>query len=55
MKIIIINLLFCSPAEYVVYKVKEMGLVSEQVIMNVMEEFNNLDVHHKGKLTAKDI
>ncbi|KAJ9566391.1 hypothetical protein OSB04_002357 [Centaurea solstitialis] len=44
-----------SSAEYVVYKLKEMGLVSEQVIMNVMEEFNNVDVHHKGKLTANDI
>ncbi|CAH1448200.1 unnamed protein product [Lactuca virosa] len=44
-----------SPAEYVVYKLKEMGLVSEQLIMNVMEGFNDLDVDHSGTLTVNDV
>ena len=42
----------CSPAEYIVYKLKEMGLVSEQLIMNVLEGFKNQDVDHSGTLTA---
>ncbi|KAK9067024.1 hypothetical protein SSX86_014348 [Deinandra increscens subsp. villosa] len=44
-----------SPAEYVVFKLKEMGLVNEQLIMNVMEGFKTLDVDHSGTLTANDL
>nr|XP_043618333.1 two-pore potassium channel 1-like [Erigeron canadensis] len=44
-----------SPAEYVVYKLKEMGLVSDQLIMNVMEGFKNLDVDQSGTLTRNDL
>ncbi|KAI3785111.1 hypothetical protein L1987_44223 [Smallanthus sonchifolius] len=44
-----------SPAEYVVFKLKEMGLVNEQLIMNVMEGFKNLDVDNSGTLTANDL
>ncbi|GJV38097.1 two-pore potassium channel 1-like protein [Tanacetum coccineum] len=44
-----------SPAEYIVYKLKEMGLVSEQLIMNVLEGFKDQDVDHSGTLTANDI
>ncbi|GKB50016.1 two-pore potassium channel 1-like protein [Tanacetum coccineum] len=44
-----------SPAEYIVYKLIEMGLVSEQLIMNVLEGFKDQDVDHSGTLTANDI
>ncbi|XP_071713270.1 two-pore potassium channel 1-like [Rutidosis leptorrhynchoides] len=44
-----------SPAEYVVYKLKEMGLVSDQLIMNVIEEFKTLDVDNSGTLTSNDL
>nr|GEU74006.1 two-pore potassium channel 1-like [Tanacetum cinerariifolium] len=44
-----------SPAEYVVYKLKEMGLVSDQLIMSVMEGFKNLDLDNSGTLTANDL
>ncbi|KAK1433115.1 hypothetical protein QVD17_10021 [Tagetes erecta] len=44
-----------SPAEYVVFKLKEMGLVNEQLIMNVMEGFKTLDVDNSGTLTANDL
>ncbi|KAL4562956.1 hypothetical protein LXL04_026987 [Taraxacum kok-saghyz] len=44
-----------SPAEYVVYKLKEMGLVSEQLITNVMEGFEDLDLDHSGTLTVNDV
>ncbi|KAL8231264.1 hypothetical protein R6Q57_001042 [Mikania cordata] len=44
-----------SPAEYVVFKLKEMGLVNDQLIMNVMEGFKDLDVDNSGTLTANDI
>lgn len=44
-----------SPAEYVVYKLKEMGLVSDQLIVSVMEGFKNLDLDNSGTLTANDL
>ncbi|KAI7739038.1 hypothetical protein M8C21_021907 [Ambrosia artemisiifolia] len=44
-----------SPAEYVVFKLKEMGLVNEQLIMSVMEGFKTLDVDNSGTLTASDL
>lgn len=47
--------LLCSPAEYVVYKLKEMGLVNDQLIMSVMEGFKTLDVDNSGTLTSNDL
>ncbi|XP_076950915.1 two-pore potassium channel 1-like [Bidens hawaiensis] len=44
-----------SPAEYVVYKLKEMGLVNDQLIMSVMEGFKTLDVDNSGTLTSNDL
>ncbi|KAI8008637.1 Transport inhibitor response 1-like protein [Camellia lanceoleosa] len=45
----------CSAAEFIVYKLKEMGTISEEDISVVMEGFKNLDVDQSGTLTAADL
>uniref|UniRef100_A0A2K2C9H1 Potassium channel domain-containing protein n=1 Tax=Populus trichocarpa TaxID=3694 RepID=A0A2K2C9H1_POPTR len=42
-------------AEFVVYKLKEMGKISEEDIALVMKEFEDLDVDQSGTLSASDI
>ncbi|XP_074587635.1 two pore potassium channel a [Curcuma longa] len=42
-------------AEFIIYKLKEMGKISEQDIALVMEEFEDLDVDHSGTLTTSDL
>lgn len=37
------------------YKLKELGKISEEDIALVMEEFDDLDVDHSGKISASDI
>ncbi|KAJ0963535.1 hypothetical protein J5N97_028657 [Dioscorea zingiberensis] len=44
-----------SAAEFIVYKLKELGKISEQDIAIVMDEFEDLDVDHSGKISASDI
>nr|XP_043611548.1 two-pore potassium channel 1-like [Erigeron canadensis] len=44
-----------SVAEYVLYKLREMGKVSDEDIATVAEGFKNLDKDHSGTLTANDI
>ncbi|KAH7673339.1 Two pore domain potassium channel protein [Dioscorea alata] len=44
-----------SGAEFIVYKLKELGKISEEDIALVMEEFDDLDVDHSGKISASDI
>ncbi|CAH1439886.1 unnamed protein product [Lactuca virosa] len=44
-----------SAAEYIVYKLREMGKVSNEDIAIVVEGFKNLDVDHSGTLTVDDI
>ncbi|KAJ9566834.1 hypothetical protein OSB04_002800 [Centaurea solstitialis] len=44
-----------SAAEYIVYKLREMGKVSDEDIAIVVEGFKNLDVDHSGTLTVNDI
>ena len=46
---------FCSGAEFIVYKLKELGKISEEDIALVMEEFEDLDVDHSGKISASDL
>ncbi|WCJ33081.1 Two-pore potassium channel 1 [Euphorbia peplus] len=41
--------------EFVVYKLKEMGKITEQDISLVMEEFENLDVDDSGTLSVSDL
>ncbi|XP_057463888.1 two-pore potassium channel 1-like [Actinidia eriantha] len=43
-----------SVAEFIVYKLKEMGKISDEDISVVMEGFKNLDVDHSGTLTASE-
>ncbi|CAK9166876.1 unnamed protein product [Ilex paraguariensis] len=42
-------------AEFILYKLKEMGKIKQEDISLVMEEFENLDVDQSGTLSASDI
>ncbi|KZV35579.1 two-pore potassium channel 1 [Dorcoceras hygrometricum] len=44
-----------SYAEFVVYKLKEMGKISEEDIAVVMAGFKSLDIDHSGTLTKADL
>ncbi|KAK9068928.1 hypothetical protein SSX86_013044 [Deinandra increscens subsp. villosa] len=44
-----------SAAEYIVYKLREMGKVSNEDIAVVVEGFKNLDVDCSGTLTVNDL
>lgn len=49
--------IFCFPsaAEFVVYKLKEMGKISQEDISVVMEIFRKLDRDKSGTLTEADL
>jgi len=42
-------------AEFVIYKLKEMGKISQEDISLVMQEFEQLDVDDSGTLSPSDI
>ena len=42
-------------AEFIVYKLKEMGKIDEKDISGIMEEFEQLDYDESGTLTTSDI
>ncbi|XP_022936020.1 two-pore potassium channel 1 [Cucurbita moschata] len=42
-------------AEFVIYKLKEMGKITEDDISPVLDEFENLDVDQSGTLSISDI
>ncbi|TYH30487.1 hypothetical protein ES288_A01G099400v1 [Gossypium darwinii] len=42
-------------AEFVLFKLKEMGKICQQDISVIMEEFENLDVDQSGTLSVSDI
>ncbi|CAN0875068.1 Two-pore potassium channel 1 [Linum grandiflorum] len=42
-------------AEFVLYKLKEMGKITQDDIMLVMEEFEGLDVDQSGTISASDL
>uniref|UniRef100_A0A5B7B4Q1 Putative two-pore potassium channel 1 isoform X3 n=1 Tax=Davidia involucrata TaxID=16924 RepID=A0A5B7B4Q1_DAVIN len=42
-------------AEFIIFKLKEMGKINQEDISLVMEEFENLDVDHTKTLSASDI
>ncbi|XP_011096510.1 two-pore potassium channel 3-like [Sesamum indicum] len=44
-----------SKSEYVVYKLKEMGKVSEKDILQVCKQFERLDPDNCGKITLADL
>lgn len=44
-----------SAAEFIVYKLKEMGKISDEDVMAVMKGFKMLDVDLSGTLTKSDL
>ncbi|OMO76973.1 hypothetical protein CCACVL1_15266 [Corchorus capsularis] len=44
-----------SAAEFILFKLKEMGKICEEDILVLMERFKTLDVDHSGGLTAADL
>ncbi|MBA0580392.1 hypothetical protein Gorai_022612, partial [Gossypium raimondii] len=42
-------------AEFVLFKLKEMGKICQQDISVIMEEFEELDLDQSGTLTVSDI
>ncbi|KAM0025345.1 putative potassium channel domain, EF-Hand 1, calcium-binding protein [Helianthus debilis subsp. tardiflorus] len=42
-------------AEFILYKLKEMGKISQEDMMPIMEEFERLDFDKTGTLTASDV
>ncbi|KAE8734312.1 Two-pore potassium channel 5 [Hibiscus syriacus] len=46
---------FVSKSEFVIYKLKEMGKVSEKDIMQISETFDRLDAGNCGRITLADL
>ncbi|XP_043690200.1 two-pore potassium channel 3-like [Telopea speciosissima] len=46
---------FVSKSEYVIYKLKEMGKVSEKDILQICNQFERLDTGNFGKITLADL
>ncbi|KAK8919160.1 Two pore potassium channel a [Platanthera zijinensis] len=44
-----------SAAEFVIYKLKEMGKISQENVAMLMEEFENLDVDCSGAISNSDL
>jgi len=47
--------LLCSAAEFIIYKLKELGKINQEDIALVMEEFDDLDVNQSGLISASDL
>lgn len=47
--------LFRSKSEFVIYKLKEMGKVSDKDIMQICKKFDRLDTGNCGKITLGDL
>ncbi|XP_065878234.1 two-pore potassium channel 3-like [Euphorbia lathyris] len=46
---------FVSKSEYVIYKLKEMGKVSEKDIVQISQKFDRIDTGNCGKITLADL
>ncbi|KAH0469218.1 hypothetical protein IEQ34_002450 [Dendrobium chrysotoxum] len=44
-----------SAAEFVIYKLKEMGKINQEDVALVMEEFENLDIDQSGTISNSDL
>lgn len=44
-----------SAAEFVIYKLKEMGKINQEDVALVMEEFENLDIDQTGTISNSDL
>lgn len=51
---VVLHFLFRA-AEFIIYKLKELGKISQEDIAVVMEEFEDLDVDQSGKISATDL
>lgn len=47
--------LLYSAAEFILFKLKEMGKITQEDVSLVMEEFEDLDVDQSGTLSVSDI
>jgi hypothetical protein len=50
-----LSIVCCRAAEFIVYKLKEMGKIDEKDISGIMDEFEQLDYDESGTLTTSDI
>jgi potassium channel subfamily K len=48
-------LILLRKSEFVVYKLKEMGKISEKDIMMICDQFQRLDTGNCGKITLSDL
>ena len=48
-------LILLRKSEFVVYKLKEMGKISEKDIMMICDQFQRLDTGYCGKITLSDL
>lgn len=46
---------FCSKSEYVIYKLKEMGKITEKDVMLICKQFERLDSGNCGRITLGDL
>ncbi|GMJ14524.1 CA2+ ACTIVATED OUTWARD RECTIFYING K+ CHANNEL 1, TWO PORE K CHANNEL, TWO PORE K CHANNEL 1 [Hibiscus trionum] len=44
-----------SAAEFILYKLKEMGKIGQEDVLMLMDRFKDLDVDHSGTLTTEDV
>jgi len=51
----VFNSFTCRVAEFVLYKLKEMGKITQQDISLVIKEFEELDFDQSGTLSLADI
>lgn len=49
------NYLYHSAAEFILYKLKEMGKICQDDVSLLMERFKAIDVDHSGTLTTDDL
>lgn len=45
----------CRAAEFILYKLKEMGKIDEEDIDGILQEFEELDYDDSGTLTNSDL
>ncbi|KAL5700669.1 serine/threonine protein kinase [Ranunculus cassubicifolius] len=46
---------YISKSEYVLYKLKEMGKISDKDILQILDQFHKLDPNNSGKITLPDL
>lgn len=48
-------LLLCSKSDFVIYKLKQMGKITEMDIMQISKQFDSLDHGMYGKIALADL